>query len=65
MSPRKSKYGLYLRGYKNAPIRGLTVSDCNFQNAAKDNLLENVEAVNMTRVTVNGRPYCLRNKPAR
>lgn len=52
---KKSKYGLYLRGYKNAPIRGLTVSDCNFENAGKDNLLENVEAVKMTRVTVNGK----------
>jgi polygalacturonase len=56
---RKSKYGLYLRGYKNAPIRGLTVTDCVFDNAAKDNLLQNVESVNMTRVTVNGKAVTL------
>jgi polygalacturonase len=53
---KKSKYGLYLRGYKDAPIRGLTVTDCVFDNAAKDNLLQNVESVNMTRVNVNGKP---------
>jgi polygalacturonase len=52
---QKSKYGIYLRGYKDAPIRGLTMSDCTFRNAAKDNFLENVESVKMTRVTVNGK----------
>ena len=51
----KSKYGLYLRGYKSAPIRGLTVSKCTFENAAKDNLIENVESVKMSGVTVNGK----------
>jgi len=52
---QKSKYGIYLRGYKNAPIRGLTMTDCAFNNAAKENFLENVESVTMTRVTVNGK----------
>jgi len=52
---QKSKYGIYLRGYKNAPIRGLNMTDCTFNNAAKDNFLENVESVSMTRVTVNGK----------
>jgi hypothetical protein len=50
---KKSKYGLYLRGYKTAPIRGVTVSDCSFENAAKDNLMQNVDSVKFTRVTVN------------
>jgi hypothetical protein len=52
---KKSKYGLFLRGYKNAPIRGFNVSDCTFENAAWDNLLENVELVKITRVMVNGK----------
>ena len=56
---KKSKYGLYLRGYKNAPIRGLTVTDCDFENASKDNLLQNVESVKMSRVTVNGKSVSL------
>jgi polygalacturonase len=53
---RKSKYGVYLRGYKDAPIRGLTMSRCAFDNAAHANFLENVESVQMTDVTVNGKP---------
>jgi polygalacturonase len=52
----KSKYGIYLRGYKDAPIRGLTMSNCKFDNAEKANFLENVESVKMTNVTVNGKP---------
>jgi polygalacturonase len=51
----KSKYGVYLRGYKDAPIRGLTMTNCTFDNAAKANFLENVESVKMTDVTVNGK----------
>jgi hypothetical protein len=53
---QKSKHALYLRGYKDAPIRGLTVSDCTFAGAAEGNLLENVESVKLSHVTVNGRP---------
>jgi polygalacturonase len=56
---KASKYGLYLRGYKTAPIRGLTVSDCMFADASKGNLLENVESVKFNSVTVNGRTVSL------
>jgi polygalacturonase len=52
---QKSKHGIYLRGYKDAPIRGLTMTDCTFNNAAQGNFLESVESVKMTRVTVNGK----------
>ncbi len=52
---RKSKYGVFFRGYKTAPIRGVTMSDCTFTNAAKDNLFQNVEEVKLTNVLVNGK----------
>jgi polygalacturonase len=52
----KSKYGVYLRGYKDAPIRGLTMSNCTFDNAEKGNLLEHVESVAMNNVQINGVP---------
>lgn len=52
---QKSKYGIYLRGYKDAPIRGLTMTDCTFNNAAQNNFLQNVESVKMTNVMVNGK----------
>jgi len=43
VTSKKSKYGLYLRGYKDDPIRGLKVTDCHFENAAKGDFRENVE----------------------
>lgn len=52
---RKSKYGIYLHGYKNDPIRGLTVVNCKFDGAAEGNYLENVALVNLRDVTVNGK----------
>ncbi len=56
---QKSRYGLYLRGFKTAPIRGLTVVNCDFANAEKGNLLENVESVKFTNATINGKPAVL------
>ncbi len=43
VTSKKSKYGLYLHGYKTDPIRGLTVTNCHFENAAKGDFRENVE----------------------
>ena len=43
VTSQKSKYGLYLRGYKDDPIRGLTVTNCHFENAAKGDFRENVQ----------------------
>lgn len=55
VTSKKSKHGLYLHGYKDDPIRGLTVVNCEFTGAAQGNYLENVEAVNLQDVTVNGK----------
>ena len=55
VTSKKSKYGLYLHGYKNDPIRGLTVVSCRFDGAAEGNFLENVALVNLRDVTVNGK----------
>jgi polygalacturonase len=43
VTSKKSKYGLYLHGYKDDPIRGLTVTNCRFENAAKGDFRENVQ----------------------
>jgi polygalacturonase len=43
VTSKKSKYGIYLRGYKDDPIRGLKVTGCHFENAAKGDYRENVE----------------------
>jgi len=51
----KSKHALWLRGFKSAPIHGLTVTDCDFANAAEGNFLKDVESVTLTNVRVNGK----------
>jgi polygalacturonase len=55
VTSKKSKHGLYLHGYANDPIRGLTVENCNFEGAAQGNYVENVSSVNLKNVTVNGK----------
>jgi polygalacturonase len=55
VTSKKSKHGLYLHGYKDDPIRGLTVINCEFNGAAQGNYLENVESVKLENVTVNGK----------
>jgi len=51
----KSKYALYLRGFKNAPITGLRVTDCTFDNVSQPNVLENVREVTLRKVRINGK----------
>jgi polygalacturonase len=55
VTSKKSKHGLYLHGYPNDPIRGLTVVNCTFEGAAQGNYLENVSQVELRDVTVNGK----------
>jgi polygalacturonase len=55
VSCQKSKYGIYLRGYSNAPISGVTLSHCTFNNAAKEYFVKDVQGVRVEDVTVNGK----------
>jgi polygalacturonase len=41
----KSKHALYLRGFKNAPITGVRIVNCKFENVAQGNVIENVEGL--------------------
>jgi len=54
VTSKKSKYALNLRGFSNAPIRDVRLEDCQFENVAQENVVENVEGlvtrqVRMTR----------------
>jgi hypothetical protein len=54
VTSKKSKYALNLRGFANAPIRDVRLEDCQFENVAEQNIVENVEGlvtrqVRMTR----------------
>lgn len=51
---RKSEYALYLRGFKNAPITGIQLEDCTFDNVAKPNVVEHVRDIALRNVRING-----------
>ena len=54
VTSQKSKYALYLRGYRQDPLRDIRLGQCSFENVANDDVIENVEGLTLDRVTVNG-----------
>jgi polygalacturonase len=48
-----------LRGFERAPISGVTLHDVNIKNAEQLGVLENVAAIDMESVYVNGEPLSL------
>lgn len=56
VTAEKSKYGLYLRGYKRSPVRDIYLENCDFKNLEKGNQLEHVEKIDFKNVTMNGKP---------
>jgi polygalacturonase len=56
VTSRKSAYGVYLKGFPNAPIENVRVIDCHFDNVAKGNVTEHVRGLDLTGTTINGVP---------
>ena len=54
VTSQKSPYGLYLRGFPNAPIENVRVIDCRFDNVAKGNVTEHVRGLDVSGTTING-----------
>jgi len=50
----KAEYALYLRGFPNAPIRDVSLRDCDFGAVAKPDLIEHVEGLTRRNVRMNG-----------
>jgi len=48
-------YALYLRGFANAPIRDVRLTDCDFGDVAKANVAEHVEGLSLRNVRMNGK----------
>lgn len=55
LSAQKVKYALYLRGFKNAPIQNVQLTDCDFESAADPNVIENVQDLSLHNVRINGK----------
>ena len=56
VTSRKSRYGLFLRGFENAPIRDVRITDCQFNNVSDGNQIWFVEGLKTVRTTMNGKP---------
>lgn len=52
---QKAEYALYLRGFRNAPIRDIRLVDCDFAQVARPNVIENVEELSLREVRINGK----------
>jgi polygalacturonase len=55
VTSKKSKYALQLRGFPDAPMNNIHFERCNFDNVAKDDIVENVRGLVLTDVKVNGK----------
>jgi len=54
VTSRKSEYGLYLRGFDDAPISDVRLIDCAFSGVEKANVVEHVRGLELRGVTING-----------
>ncbi|HEX3646269.1 MAG TPA: glycoside hydrolase family 28 protein [Vicinamibacterales bacterium] len=51
----KAAYALHLRGFASAPIRDVSLVDCQFGGVAQANIVEHVEGLSLQNVRVNGK----------
>jgi polygalacturonase len=55
LATQKAQYALYLRGFNNAPIEGIRLTDCDFEGVARPNIIENVMHLALRNVRINGK----------
>ena len=55
VSCARSKYAIYMRGYPNDPISGVSISNSSFQNASEGTFFQDVNRVEFKNVVVNGK----------
>lgn len=55
VTSKKSKYGLYLRGFPAAPITNIRLDSCRFDGVAQADVLEHVTGLSRRNVIVNGK----------
>ena len=54
LKTQKAKYAVYLRGFKNDPIEGISLADCDFDGVSQGSVVENVTNMSLQNVRVNG-----------
>ncbi len=56
VTSERSRYALYMRGYASAPISGVRITGCKFDNVAQPDVMEHVEGVRLENDLRNGKP---------
>ena len=54
VTSEKSKYAVWVKAFKEMPVRGLFTKNCRFNNVEKKNVLENTEQFKTENVYING-----------
>jgi hypothetical protein len=57
VTSKKSRCALELRGLAASPIRDVRLADCNFENTAQANVLQNVTGLECVNVKINGQTF--------
>lgn len=55
LSVQNTRSAVFLRGLKNAPIQGVRMTDCVFENVAQCSIVENAGDISLEGVRVNGK----------
>jgi polygalacturonase len=55
LKSHKSRYALDLQGLPKAPIAGVSLNDCIFENVGNGNILKNVTGLEVRKVELNGK----------
>jgi polygalacturonase len=55
VTSQTSKRAVYLRGYENAPVSGVRIAHCSFNNVTQDDVIENVKGLELDDVKRNGK----------
>jgi polygalacturonase len=51
----KSRHAMDVQGFKEAPVYGLRLEDCTFENVAQPNIIRHVDGLSLSNVRINGK----------
>lgn len=55
LTTHEAKYAVYLRGFDNAPIEGVSLKGCDFEGVQDANVIEHVKDIAFRDVKINGK----------
>ncbi len=55
LTSQKSKYAIHIQGLKDKPLKNIFIDSCSFEQVEKENVMKEVENVEITNSTINGK----------